>query len=74
MLTTGESALFRAVIEAAMSDAKKKRKCLDREHARMFLTGANKEWREHLELCCSIAGLEVDYVIRKAKELIGEMQ
>lgn len=68
-MITGEEQLFMSVIVQAYRDAKSNRPSYERAVARMFLTGANKEFKEHLKFCCEIARVNPDNIMRKAKKL-----
>lgn len=68
-MVTSEEQLFKAVIVQAYQDASAKKPSYERAVARMFLTGANKEFKEHLKFCCEIAKVNPDNLMRKAKKL-----
>lgn len=66
--------LFRAVLKQAVEDAlgkSNRKECSDTERtaARAFLTGKGKRNEEDLAFICDLAGVEVGYLKRKAREL-----
>ena len=66
--------LFRAVLKQAIEDAlgrSNRNECCgtEREAARAFLTAKGKRNEEDLAFICDLAGVEVGYLKRKAREL-----
>lgn len=66
--------LFRAVLKQAIEDAlgrSNRNECsgVERAAARAFLTAKGKRNEEDLAFICDLAGVEVGYLKRKAREL-----
>lgn len=63
--------LAAAVILQAWIDAMDEKNTKHRIEARLFLTGANREWRESLEHWCSVSRNDSEIIIQKARKRLG---
>lgn len=68
---TGEASLALSVIACAINDYACQRGD-DYYSAEMFLFSESRNWRQHRQIICDIAGVDVGFVQRAAKKLKGE--
>ena len=59
--------LAKAVIDRAWLDARARRSDYNRVKARNFLLGKTREWRDSLEMWCTLAGQDEESVMYRAK-------
>ncbi|MBO7733102.1 MAG: hypothetical protein J6S67_11130 [Methanobrevibacter sp.] len=63
--------LAKAVIDRAWLDARATRNNYNRIKARCFLTGTTKEWRDSLEMWCTLAGKNEETEMYRARREFG---